>query len=325
MRLNSNTHSQLRAVLSAAAVFTAVSAHALTITPIYDVSFNSAALQTTVNNALAIYTTNVANNQTIAITFKLDDAISGAESSYTTTDFTYLEYRTALAASSATANDVTVLAGLGLGTNDPVIGGANISVPPALALILGLSGTQANYGTVTFNKTTYEANPLGFLGTIQHEVNEVLGTASSLPNGKKGVAGALPTTIAPPDLFRFSTNGTRNFTVNATSDATNRAFFRLSSGGADQQEFNNLPNGGDYADWAATGTNGFAPAPQDQAGDSSTFTSMAISPAELTMLDAIGYNAFPVPEPGTLVILGATVLGSLALRRNRRVNQAATS
>jgi len=110
-----------------------------------------------------------------------------------------MSYRAALAASAATANDGTVLANLAAGPNDPVIGGANVSVPEALALGLWLGGAVANYGTVTFNLPDYQTNPAGFLGVFQHEVHEVLGTGSALPNNTGG--GTLPTTIAAADLF----------------------------------------------------------------------------------------------------------------------------
>jgi hypothetical protein len=228
-----NLASLFRLTLTAAAVFTVATTHAgVTIQPIYDASFNSAALQATVNNAVAIYASNIGNNLTIPIIFKLDAAVDGAQSAFSSINFTYLAYRTALVASATTANDVTVLAGLGVGTNDPVIAGANIAVPEALALALGLSGAQANYGTVTFNTGTYASNPPGFLGVIQHEINEVLGTGSSLPNNMNGVlpgpgggTATLPTTIAPADLFRYDTDGTRSFTLNAANDPTKKRSF----------------------------------------------------------------------------------------------------
>ena len=311
----------LRRALVALATFTAVIANAgVTITPDYDASFTSnanfTALQATVNSALAIYSSNMGNNLTLPITFKLDGAITGAQSNYATFNVAYNTYRNALVASAATANDAIVLAGLAVGTNDPVIGGANVSVTEALGLALGLSGTVGNYGTVTFNKATYETNPNGFLGVIQHEINEVLGTASNLPNNTG--AGVLPTTVSAADLFRYTNAGARSFDLNLGSILTTKAFFRLSSGGPNLQEWNNLPNGGDYGDWAANGS--FVAAPQDQAGDSTTFTSMAVSSAELNLLDAVGYNAFPVPEPGTVVSLSSVAFGWLAMRRRRRGN-----
>lgn len=42
---------------------------------------------------------------------------------------------------------------------------------------------------------------------IQHKLYEVLGTPSSLPNG----GGAVPATIAPADLFRYTAAGARSF------------------------------------------------------------------------------------------------------------------
>lgn len=314
-----NMHSRLTLVLFSSVAFATISARAgVTITPVYHASFsgnaNFAALQVTVNNALAIYSSNFGNNLTLPITFKLDATISGAQSSYGTVGYSYSAYRDALAASATTAADATALANLPAGPTDPVIGSANINVPEALAFTLGLGAAVANYGTVSFNLATYQSNPGGFLGVIQHEINEVLGTASSLPNNTG--AGVLPTTIAPADLFRYATVATRSFTLNLASDTANKAFFRLSPGGANLQEFNNLPNGGDYGDWAANGS--FAAAPQDQAGDSNTFTSMSLSTAELSLLDAVGYGVIPVPEPGTVTILASMSLAGLSFLRRRR-------
>lgn len=302
--------------LAALPMVSSQSLAAVIINPSYDVSFTSspnfAALQTTVNNAIAIYSSSLANNLTFQITFKLDNAVGGAQSNYFTSDYPFSSYLTALNSAATSANDSTVLANIGAGPNDPVINGANIAVPQALAVALGLRTPVANYGTVTFNKDTYESNPAGFLGVIQHELNEVLGTSSSLPNG----GGAVPTTIAPADLFRYTAAGVRSFDPNGANDPTKKAYFRISPFGPDIQEWNNLAsNGGDYGDWA-TGT--FPAAPQDWSGSSAVFTSMSNSTAELVLLDAIGYGLAPVPEPaGVAMAVGVSLMGFAGWRRVR--------
>lgn len=292
---------------------------ALNITPVYDSSINSNAnaanLKATITQALSIYSSKLGSNVTFPISFKLSGSISGAQSDYFTSDYSYTSYRSALVSHATTSNDSTALANLSLGPNDPVIGAANISLTTALAFTLGLDVSAASYGTVTFNTTDYQSDPAGFLGVVQHEINEVLGISSSLPNG----GGALPVTIFPADLFRYTSGGTRSFTTNGSSSSANRAFFRLSPGGANVQEFNNLPNGGDYGDWAATGTNGFGPAPQDWTGDSTTFTSMAVSSAELTMLDAVGYAL--VPEPSSAALLAVGLGACMTFRRRNSLRQ----
>ncbi len=312
-----NTNYRILSLTTAALATVSASAQVV-ITPSYDVSFTSqpnfAALQTTVNSALSIYSSRVANNLTIPIIFTLDNAISGAQSSYSVSPFSFSSYRSALSTAATTATDATVLANIGAGPNDPVLNVAQISLPDALSFALGLGSAQANYGTVSFNLNTYKVNPAGFLGVIQHEVNEVLGTASSLPNGTGGAT--LPITIAPSDLFRYTSAGARSFTLNNGNDSANKAFFRLSSGGANLQEWNNLPNGGDYGDWAANGS--FPAAPQDQAGDSNTFTSMAVSTAELSLLDAIGYSVVAVPEPVETATFTAVALAGLMIWRRQR-------
>ncbi len=288
------------------------------IQPVYDATFSSlgnfAQLQQTVNDAVAIYASNVVDNLVLPITFAFSTTIGGAQSSYLTTTYSYDAYRTALANHAGTANDATALANLPTGTN-PVVGAAGVQVTDALGLALGLSGVQTTYGTVTFNTGTYSLNPAGFLGVIQHELNEVLGTSSSLPNNT-GTATLPTAAIAPADLFRYGSGTARSFDLNTGNDPNNTAFFRLSGTGPNLQQFNNLPNGGDYADWAATGA--FGPAPQDWAGSSAVFTSMATSPAELQLLDAVGFNVVPVPEQGTLVSLSSVAFGMLTLRRRKR-------
>lgn len=300
--------------LAASPVFSQAS---VVIVPSYDVSFTSnpnfTTLKSTVESAIAIYSTRLADNLTLPMTFKLDDAISGAQSSKLVGSYSFSSYLAKLQSGQSGANDATVLANLGAGPNDPVIGGTDIRLPDALALALGLGSAQSTYGTVTFNKSTYETNPAGFLGVIQHEINEVLGTSSSLPNG----GGTLPATIAPADLFRYTAAGARTFTTNPGSDANNKAYFRISPFGSNLQEWNNLPNGGDYGDWAANGS--FSAAPQDYAGDSNTFTSMSQSNAELQLLDAIGYNLNAVPEPGEWAMAtGVALIGFAGFRRLRR-------
>jgi hypothetical protein len=290
---------------------------AVVIQPSYDVSFTSnpnfTTLKSTVESAIAIYSSSLADNLTIPITFKLDNAISGAQSSYAVVNYSFSSYLAKLQAVQSGANDATVVANLGAGPNDPVLNAANISVPQALAFALGLGSAPASYGSVTFNQTTYQSNPAGFLGVIQHEVNEVLGTSSNLPNG----GGALPATIMPADLFRYTAAGARTFTTNGGSDPNNKAYFRISPFGSNLQEWNNLPNGGDYGDWAANGS--FPAAPQDNTGDSNTFTSMSQSNAELQLLDAIGYNLNPVPEPGEWAMAtGVALVGFAGFRRLRR-------
>ncbi|MEO6739604.1 MAG: NF038122 family metalloprotease [Chthoniobacteraceae bacterium] len=322
-----NRTSPVRAALLASALFSVIPtvSGAIIIQPVYDATFLAdPALQTTVNNAISIYASRLGNNILIPINFVFSTTISGAQSSAGSFPVAYGTYRGALANNITTANDATAVANLITGTNDPVINGTIVDVNTALGFALGLNLAQASYGTVTFQTSLYQSNPAGFLGVIQHEVNEVLGTASNLPNANPpGTGLALPTTIAPADLFRYGTTAARNFTTNIPNDPADRAFFRLSPGGTNLQEFNNLPNGGDYADWAGTGTNGFAFAPQDQAGDASVFTSMSISTAELDMLDVIGYNLIPVPEPGTVATLASVGFGWIAFHRRRREKVAA--
>lgn len=298
--------------LTAALAVTAnVARAAVIIDPVYDASFsgnaNFAALQATVNDAISIYATSLANNLTIPITFKLDPSVSGAQSSFLVSNFSFNSYLNKLTLSATTADDATALASIGSGPNDPVLGKSTLSVPVTLAYALGLRSTPlSSFGTVSFNTSLFETNPAGFAGVIQHEINEVLGTASNLPNG----GGTLPSAIRPVDLFRYTSAGARSFDLNNSSDSANKAFFRLGPTSPNLQEWNNLPNGGDYGDWAANGS--FPASAQDYAGNPAVARNMTAGGAELVLLDVIGYNAASVPEPREMAWLSGLALMAFA-------------
>ncbi len=327
-------------LVHAVAVITATLATApayagLTIQPIYDASITSlpgaAAVQNTINAALAVYSSAFANNETFPVTFKYNAGIGGATSLKLVYTTSFAGYRAKLALTPQSPNDTIALAAIGAGPTDPVIGGLSIKVPEALMKGLGLilAPQGSDYGTVTLG-SGFDLNPAGLLGVVQHEVNELLGTSSSLPNGSGGVAGAIPTVIATGDLFRYDTQGVggaRLFDVNAANNPAAKAWFKLSASSSALEGFHNLPNGGDYGDYAALGD--FPAAPQDWTGNPSVFTGMAgssnggntgTSTSELVLLDVVGWNAAvtPVPEASGLVALLPFGIGVAAYWRRQR-------
>lgn len=306
---------KLKYLVFAAAFASAIPAKAITIVPEYDASFTSQAnfadLQTTVNNSIAVYSSRFSDSISIKITFKLDAGTSGASSSWSASQYDYSDYLNRLTArSSGNTTDTTVLAHLGAGPNDPVLNNSKITVAEALAVTMGLAGATAptSYGTVSFNLNDYKTNPVGFLATIQHEVNEVLGMGSNLPNASTpGTPLSAPGTIMPSDQFRYTSGGARSFTTVDT-----KVFMRLSPSGPNVQQFNNIPNGGDYGDYYTESDRLFGMSPNDQSGSATdNVPNMTASPntSEIVLLDAIGYNLTAVPEPSAY----AAAFGGLSL------------
>lgn len=298
---------------------------------LYDPSANfSAADQAAIQSAVDFYTANMSGSFTLNIAFG-SQAGGGGSSEWFTDTATYNDYYNALVAnSSGSATDAAAIASLGGGThlNNPVTGSTNIVMTSTLAAFLGIgsqsSSTFADCGGLTANACitisqaalNVSGSPLAGLGSIvQHEVDEVLGTASNLPNG----GGAVPGDPMAADLYRYSAAGVRSYALNASTDVpctgSPTAYFSVDGGATNLQTYNNCNNGGDYGDWI--GTDGLLI--QDAFGPDSQAASLTMTSPEVALLDAAGYNfnsPAGVPEPASAVLLltGFAVIGTLRKR-----------
>jgi hypothetical protein len=230
----------------------------------------------------------------------------------------YSTYYNALVADAKTADDATALARLagdGSGANNPITGDSTINVKTANLRAVGINVNPPPGqpdGTISLNThITTPGSPgsslqFSLLATTEHEIDEVLGLGSALPNPPFGDP-------FPEDLFRFSSTATRSFTTSSTA----QAFFSI-NGTTDLAQFDNQNDGGDFGDWQSNPLPpGVLPKVQD------AFATPGANPAlsvELVALDVIGYDRVQVaaaPEPGTLALLGTSLLGLAALRRRR--------
>jgi hypothetical protein len=149
------------------------------------------------------------------------------------------------------------------------------------------------------------------MGVAQHEVSEILGRTADL--------GTFYSALEPLDLFRYSARNTRALTPG------NGQYFSIDSGVTNLNTFNGLANG-DLGDWAGYTIDAFNAA-------SRPGVLLPISSADIIALDVIGYDVRrglatsgtspaggvvasspssqlePVPEPGSLALLTAALLG----------------
>ena len=140
-----------------------------------------------------------------------------------------------------------------------------------------------------------------------HEINEVLGLGSALPNYGTNSGLNAP---RPEDLYRYAADGARSFSASATGSV----YFSL-NGTTDLAQFNNSNNGGDYGDWAS---NPLPPgaSPQVQDAFATPNVHLTLGTNEFAALQAIGY--VQVPDSAPIALLAAGLAAALILSPRRK-------
>ncbi len=287
----------------------------------------SAADKATIQSAIDFYTSNITND--FMVTFAIGGQGPGGGASsiwFPDSGVSYNAYYNALKAESS-PSDATrqaALASLGAGShvNNPVTGTPTIDMESTLAATLGVgsqaSDTFAQCGGLVANACTTisssdlnaSGSPVAALsGEVQHEFDEVLGTASALPNGG---TGGVPSNPFAADLYRYGAPGVRSFALNSSTDepctGTPTAYLSVNGGVTNLDPYNNCNNGGDYGDWIYDDGKQV----QDAFGPSDVAASLNLNSPEVALLDAVGYNFVTptaVPEPSSI----AFALAGLAL------------
>ena len=169
-----------------------------------------------------------------------------------------------------------------------------------------------------FRTGTQTGSQYDFYSIVEHETDEVLGSSSCLANGTgldacEGNSTPGPNSdVSAADLFRYVCGSTTRSFVN-----TGSACFSLNGGTTDLKTYNNTTNGDDFGDWSTGCAN-----VQDATGCPGPVAGFQhdIAPnAEIALLgEAVGFglNSQGVPEPGTMGLIGASLL-ALALGRKR--------
>jgi hypothetical protein len=225
----------------------------------------------------------------------------------------YGVFRNALQASGTDADDTTAFTD-SVPAADPFTGSGQVLMTNANFRVLGFSplygyqpggavctaGTAGCYdgiviisnemflaGNLYFRTGTINPNQYDFYSAVEHETDEVLGTGSCI----FGCLVSLP--IAPPDLFRYQSNGARSFGAGNNNScsiaAAGNACFSL-DGVHMLQQYNNLDDGEDAGDWVP---NCLRPLVQNSEACPGV-ANLDISPAaEIRVLDVIGYTLAP--------------------------------
>jgi uncharacterized protein (TIGR03437 family) len=238
---------------------------------------------------------------------------------------TYAGLRSALIANQSTANDSTAInssvplaepaifgnsqvvltnAGARALGFTPVTGGitaggsgCNLSSAGCYDGVITISSSLQAAGGFYYRSGSITSSQYDFYTVVEHETDEVLGTASC---ALASCVFSGTTYLAPADLFRYHSNGTRTFgtagsnsSLCSSSSATN-ACFSL-DGVTMLKQYNNLSNGEDPGDWAP---NCAIPSVQNAQGCPG-IANLDISPAaEIVVLDVVGYTVQSNPAPG---------------------------
>lgn len=285
-----NVPSLLKGVPLFLALSCAISAHGLTFKVTYDTSVtgspNSAAIQSGFAVATQTFQSLYTNAMTVNITVYFNNTVSLGESGYLLTgNPPYATLTSALRIARTTTADSNSVASLP--ATSPV--GASVWwIPRAEAKALnsglgfyGVTPTDPSQdGDITFASTvnyTFDptnravAGKFDFIAVAEHEISEVLGRGFLLNDSFGG--------YQPYDLFRFTSSGTRSFSVNDTN-----VYFSVDNGVTALKSFYTNVNFGDVQDWQSS-------SPPDACDAFLTSGKKAtLSFADLTALDILGYN-----------------------------------
>ena len=285
---------------------TAATTSGLVINPTFDSSIlndpNSAAIQSMINQTIAIYQALFNDPVTIQIRFRYattaPDGTPLPAGRISQSDFViymrqWSTFINALRTDATTSNDNLAnasLPGSALSANI-VTSGANgravsysLNTPPAM-FADGTVGNGGPYdGIVTlnssypfqFSRPTIASN-FDAQRSTEHEIDEVMGLGSHLNLQPPG------TDLRPQDVFSWSSPGVRNLTSSGTR------YFSMDSGSTNIVNFNQDPHG-DFGDWLSPACPQTNPYVQNAFGCTGQSSDVAPTSPEGINLDVIGYD-----------------------------------
>jgi hypothetical protein len=178
------------------------------------------------------------------------------------------------------------------------------------------------YRSLGGSTTSASGGNYDIFSVIEHETDEVLGTAScyDTDNETSVEDGCGGTNIAAVDNFRYSGNGVR--TINSLGTA---AYFSADGGATDYEGnlYDNTANGSDWADFSnvCTFVQDGTGCPNGTAFDITTDNNgFGGAGPEVAILNAVGFNLSQqsTPEPGTLGLIGVSLVALTAAGKRLR-------
>ncbi|MDD4913955.1 MAG: NF038122 family metalloprotease [Methylococcales bacterium] len=329
-----NRSSTLAALSLAPLLLGAATANALIITPVFDSSItgnaNAAAIEGSIDAAITTLEGLYTNNVNLAVDFTYDPAAAGnlLSTSQYFLSVSYSSYVSALTADLASNPNNAVLstALANLSHGNDANGSKDVAITTGLAEMLGfISSIPSQYSPVININSN---QPFGFsqpvsssaydlTGGLEHELDEVLGgggggsTLNSVSSGYAPLNGY----VGPLDLYRYSAALTPSFTTSGSASS-----YLSINGGATSIVAFNQNSSGDYGDFAPVCNNpGSGQLVQNAFNCTGAYEAYTASSPEATMLQAIGWNtaSSTVPEPATIPLLAAGLLGLRAARQRR--------
>lgn len=248
-------------------------------------------IKATVDSVVAYYQANFSDP--ITVTVLLSNMNDGLGTNLTLRgDVSYSKYRAALAAHATTADDTLALSTVPDDSANPVNGNKNMTLTYPHLRALGFKANPGkgefdcelgiNFSLVNISATDTDPFDTTLAAVLMHELNEALGTASSLFKGSN-----LLDSIFPADLFRYSKSG-RSFTHSANEES----FFSI-DGSNLLVRYNQLGEG-DYGDFFVADAGQPIPRVQDFRA---TAGSHPVPDVELRLLDVVGFTFVGTPLP----------------------------
>jgi len=177
---------------------------------------------------------------------------------------------------------------------------------------------------------TEPSDAYDYYSTVEHEVDELLGTTSCITTETAPLSDGCPGIATPSaaDLFRYSGPGA--LVLDSSLSTAPGAYFSYNGGVTDGatanlgiKYYNTLDNGDDYGDFVSNCPGGPFSV-QDAEGCAGTDAGLTIlndGGAEINMLNAVGFELYPstssVPEPRMLFILVPVLLLVVYFTRRR--------